>query len=183
MKILEYFQESGKTFITLQWPDGTIFRNMFQGHILKEIAAHDTYISGTYMPRQIFEGEIIQDAENWDPNPQATRIEIVNAKELQAIVYDQYGAEMEVMVDWVVTGNGVKIENNVVVEEVVTEDTSYFIVARYGNLEERQERFLYPRPKEVEPSPDDAPITRKEYEELKQALEIALGGATDDTAR
>ena len=54
--------------------------------------------------------------------------------------------------------------------------------ASQEELEEEKKRIEEAN-KKVEPSPEDAPITRKEYEELKQALEIAFGGVTDDNSR
>ena len=59
--------------------------------------------------------------------------------------------------------NTAKIENGKIVEDVVDTDTSYFIVAKYGDLEERQERFLYaPRPH----SPGELELLNKKVELL-----------------
>ena len=40
-------------------------------------------------------------------------------------------------------------------------------------IEERQERFLHAPAEEI---PEDTPVSRAEFEELKQALEAMLGG-------
>ena len=126
------------------------------------------------MPRQQFTGEIPTTAEDWEPNPMATKLEVKDWNNLQAKVYDQYGAEMEVSPTWSVEGVGATIENGKVVESEVVEDTSYFIVAKVGDLEERQERTIYAPAPEIPDS--EAPVSRAEYEELKAALDAMLGG-------
>ena len=173
IKILEYIQQDGKTYITLRWADGTILPYKFEGYISKAAAVHDTYIIGQHMPRQNYEGEIPTTAEDWEPNPTATKLEVKDWNNLTAKIYDQYGSEMEVSPTWSIEGVGAKIEDGKVVESEVEEDTSYFIVAKIGNLEERQERTVYAPAEEI---PEDAPVSRAEYEELKAALEAMLVG-------
>ena len=175
IKILEYVQQDGKTYITLMWDDGTVLPYKFEGYIPKEIAVHDCYIIGQHMPRQQFTGEIPTTAEDWEPNPVATKLLIKDWQNMIGDVYDQYGAEMEVSPTWSIQGTGARIENGKIVESEVVEDTSYFIVAKIGDLEERQERTIYAPAEEISDS-EDAPVSRAEYEELKAELEAMLGG-------
>ena len=60
-------------------------------------------------------------------------------------------------------------------EDVVDTDTSYSIVAKYGDLEERQEKINY-APREVEPSEID--ILNNKIAELEQVIDTILGGET-----
>ena len=83
-------------------------------------------------------------------------------------VYDQFGQLMDIQPSFSVEGTVAKIEGGKIVESEVVEDTSYFIVAKVGDLEERQERTIYAPAEEI---PEDAPVSRAEYEELKQALD------------
>ena len=168
IKILEYIQQDGKTYITLMWDDGTNLPYKFEGYISKGDAVHDTYIIGQHMPRQQFTGEIPTTAEDWEPNPTATVLKIKDWNNLQGIVYDQYGSEMEVSPTWLIEGSNARIENGEVVEDIVETNASYSIIAKIGNLEERQERTIYAPAEEI---PEDAPVSRAEYEELKAALE------------
>ena len=126
------------------------------------------------MPRQQFDGEIPADAEDWEPNPVPTVLKIKDWNNLQAKVYDQYGAEMEVSPTWSVEGTSARIENGKVIEDAVTENTSYFIVAKVGDLEQRRERFLYAPVPEI--PTEEIPVSRAEYNELKAALDAMLGG-------
>ena len=131
-----------------------------------------------------YEGEVPTDLETYDrPQSAATKITNVNFNDFTADMYDQFGEKMNVDVTFEIEGTGAKIEDGKLVEETVDEKVEYEIVATVGDLVEKQQRVIYPEPEIEEPNPDDAPITRKEYEELKQALEIALGGVTDDTTR
>ena len=173
IKILEYIQQDGKTYITLMWADGTILPYKFEGYIPKEIAVHDTYIIGQHMPRQNYEGEIPTTAEDWEPNPAATKLMVKDWNNLTAKIYDQYGSEMEVTPQWSIEGVGAKIADGKIVEDEVKSDTSYFIVAKVGDLEERQERTIHAPAEEIS---EDAPVSRAEYEELKAALEAMLVG-------
>ena len=92
-------------------------------------------------------------------------------------VYDQYGDILQVPIDYTIQGTDkVKIIDENLVEEEVQEDTPYTIVARVGELEEKQERTLYKREEPKPIDPENAPVTRAEYEELKAALEAMLGG-------
>ena len=165
IKILEYIQQDGKTYITLMWADGTVLPYKFEGYISKEDAVHDTYIIGQHMPRQNYEGEIPTTAEDWEPNPVPTVLKITDWNNLTAKVYDQYGSEMEVSPQWSVEGVGATIEDGKIVENTVSVDTPYTIIAAVGNLSERQERIAY------------APVPSKPSE--TEILEAKLKASTD----
>ena len=111
------------------------------------------------------------------PQSAATTITNVDFNNFTADIYDQFGEKMNVDVTFEIEGTGARIVNGKIVEDVVEKDTSYFIVAKYGNLEERQKRTIY-APREVEPSEMD--IFKNEIEELKQTIDIMLGGEDDE---
>ena len=157
--------------------------DLVAGRELEEILQDAYILTKNKENRQTYVGEEIEDLKDYVAKPKVARLD-ADFYRLTGKVYDQYGDIIDAPISFTIEGTDkVKIEDGKLIKEEVEEDTSYFIVAKVGDLEQRQERFLYPKPTEVEPSPEDAPVTRKEYEELKQALEIALGGATDDISR
>ena len=157
--------------------------DLVAGRELEEILQDAYILTKNKENRQAYTGEEIEDLKDYVAKPKVTRLD-VDFYNLTGKVFDQYGDIFDAPIEFTVEGTDkAKIEDGKLIEEEVQEETSFFIVAKVGNLEESQERFLYPRPEIKEPNPDDAPVTRQEYEELKQALEIALGGATDDTTR
>ena len=158
-------QQDGKTYLTLMWADGTVLPYFFEGYIPKEIAVHDTYIIGQYMPRQTYEGEIPTTAEDWEPNPTATVLKIKDWNNLQGIVYDQYGEIMDTNATFIIEGDGATIEDGKIVENTVSVDTPYTIIAAVGDLSERQERIAF------------APVTPKSSE--TEILEAKLKASTD----
>ena len=163
MKILEYIQQDGKTYITLMWADGTVLPYKFEGYISKEIAVHDTYIIGQHMPRQHYEGEIPTTAEDWEPNPTATKLIIKDWQNMIGEVYDQYGQVMDVTPTFIIEGDGATIQDGKIIENTVSVDTPYTIIAAVGDLSERQERTIY-APGEIAPSEID--ILNKKVELL-----------------
>ena len=153
------------TFITLNLAQDTL-ENMLK----------NAYILSKNTERLQYEGEVPTDLEIYEkPQSAATTITNVDFYNFTADIYDQFGEKMNVDVIFEIEGTGARIENGEIIEDVVDNDTSYFIVAKYGNLEERQERFLY-APREVEPSEMD--IFKNEIEELKQTIDNMLGGET-----
>lgn len=181
-KILENTENNIKLFCL--YDDNTYALLDLVGNREMDEILQDAYIlSKNKENRQAYVGEEIQDLKDYVAKPKVARLE-ADFYSLTGKVFDQYGDLLDAPIDFTVEGTDkAKIEKGKLIEEEVTEETSFFIVAKVGDLEQREERFLYPRPKEVEPNPDDAPITRKEYNELKQALEIALGGGEIDTTR
>ena len=181
-KIIE--QNENNIQIFCLYDDSTFaLLDLVAGRELEEILQDAYILTKNKENRQTYVGEETEDLKDYISKPKIARLD-VDFYNLTGKVFDQYGDVLDAPITFTIEGTDkAKIEDGKLIEEEVAEETSFFIVANVGDLEERQERFLYPRPKEVEPSPDDAPITRKEYEELKQALEIALGGATDDSSR
>ena len=181
-KIIE--QNENNIQIFCLYDDSTFaLLDLVAGRELEEILQDAYILTKNKENRQVYAGEEIEDLIDYVAKPKVARLD-VDFYNLSGKVYDQYGDILDAPINFTIEGTDkAKIEKGKLIEEEVTEETSFFIVAKVGNLEERKERFLYPRPEIKEPNPDDAPITRKEYEELKQALEIALGGATDDTSR
>ena len=124
----------------------------------------NAYILSKNIERLQYEGEVLTDLETYEkPQSVATTIINVDFNNFTADIYDQFGDKMNVDVTFEIEGTGARIENGKIVEDEVTEDTSYFIVARYENLEERQERTVY-APREVKPSEID--IMNKKVELL-----------------
>ena len=124
----------------------------------------NAYILSQNIERLQYEGEIPTDLETYErPQSAATKITNVNFYNFTADIYDQFGDKMNVDVEFTIDGAGARIENGKIIEDVVDTDTSYFIVARYGNLEERRERTIYaPRPH----SPGELELLNKKVELL-----------------
>ncbi len=73
----------------------------------------------------------------------------VNFYDLSGKIYDQYGNEIQAEITFNVEGTDkAKIEKGELIEEEVTEITSFFIVAKCGDIEKKEERFIYPLPQE-----------------------------------
>ena len=120
-----------------------------------------------------YEGEVPSDLKTYEkPQSAATTITNVDFNNFTADIYDQFGDEMNVDVTFEIEGTGARIEDGKIIEDVVENDTSYFIVAKYGNLEERQERTIY-APREVEPSEID--ILNNKIAELEQVIDTIVG--------
>ena len=133
----------------------------------------NAYILSKNIERLQYEGEIPTDLETYEkPQSVATKITNVDFNNFTADVIDQFGEKMNVDVTFEIEGAGARIEDGEIIEDVVDTDTSYFIVAKYGDLEERRERTIY-APREVEPSEID--ILNNEIEELKRTIDVMLG--------
>ena len=165
MKILQYNEVGNRVLVSVLYPDGTFSTlNMLNTHKKDEILKDVYIISKDARNRQPFEGEIPVDLETWNPSKSMANTMTVDFYNLTGKAYDQYGMQMEVEIQFSVEGTDkARIENGKIVEDAVTEDTSYFIVAKYGNLEERQERFLYAP---VEPRPSKIELLNKKVERL-----------------
>ena len=109
-----------------------------------------------------------------DP-PKPTRME-PDFYTFKGLVYDQYGDTLQVPIDYTIQGTDkVKIQDGSLAEEEVQEDTPYTIVAKVGDLEEKQERTLY---KKVEPQPP-GPSVEERLEATEEAMAdimMMLGG-------
>ena len=133
----------------------------------------NAYILSKNIERLQYDGKVPADLEVYKkPQSAATKITNVDFYNFTADIYDQFGEKMNVDVTFEIEGTGARIENGKIIEDVVDNDTSYFIVARYENLEERQERFLYAP---VEPQPTEMDIFKNEIEELKNTIDTMLG--------
>ena len=138
----------------------------------------DAYILLKNADKKDYIGDIskLEDVEL--ERPKATNLD-VDFYNLTSKVYDQYGDELQEQVNFAIEGSDrARIENNKVIEEEVEKETSFFIVAKVGNLEERQERFIYPKiVKEVEEAKNSNIEERLEATEQAMAdLMLMLGG-------
>lgn len=83
-------------------------------------------------------------------------------------VYDQYADVVEMKIDFTVEGTDkARIEDGKLIEDEVDIDTSYFIVAKVGHLEERQERIIFAP---VEPTPNETDALKEELTLTNQTL-------------
>ena len=130
-----------------------------EGYYLQKIITYtdkDALILADYTSKMYVE-EMVDYAELEDFNRDVSvpTNMIVDFYNLTGKVFDQYGSEMETEIQFNIEGTDkARIEKGKLIEDVVETDTSYFIVARYGDLEERQEMFLY-APGEITPSEMD----------------------------
>lgn len=179
MKLIQYTDDGSRALVTILFDDGTYaITDVISGDRPKDNILKDAYIILKNTDRAIFEGDP-KDFENLIlPAPKENFME-VNFYNLTGKVYDQYGEIMDKEVQFEIQGTDkARIENNKVVEEEVTEETSYFIVAKCGELEEKQERFIYPPVKEIE-NPTDAlakELTKLKIDNMKEkAVNASLG--------
>lgn len=135
---IKYKIENGKIIAVWEDRTGVII------NYINEDSIKDAYIiCSNETNRSLKFEEIPEDFIKFEPNPTATTLKVTNWAELQAKVYDQYGAEMEVIPTFTIEGEHARIEDNKIIEDVVDTDTSYFIIAKVGELEERRERVIY----------------------------------------
>ena len=148
--------------------------DLVAGRELEEILQDAYILSKNKENRQAYTGEEIEDLKDYVAKPKIARFE-ANFYNLTGKVYDQYGDIFDASISFEIEGTDkAKIENNQVIEEEVTEQTSYFIIAKVGDLEERQERFLYPKP-EIKDKPKEQEVTNtllKTVSDLQ--LEVAM---------
>ena len=162
-------------YITGYWNDKTGLSIRY----VNDSSIKDLYIIGSN-PQNRAAIEEPKDAEVFEPNPIATKIVNINYNKLTADVIGQYGEKMNVDVEFMVDGTGARIEDGKIIEDVFDNDTSYFIVAKYGDLEERQEKTIYaPRP--VEPNEmgklsERQEMTESALAELMMMIPILTGG-------
>ena len=124
----------------------------------------NAYILSNNTERLQYEGKIPTDLEVYGkPQSVATKLTNVDFNNFTADVYDQFGEKMNVDLAFEIEGTEARIENGELIEDVVEEDTSYFIVARYGDLEKRQKRTIYAP---VEPVPSEIELLNNKVEGL-----------------
>ena len=147
----------------------------------------NAYILSKNTERLQYEGEVPTDLETYEkPQSVATKITNVNFNNLTGKIYDQFGEKMNVDVEFEIEGTDkARIENGTIIEDVVEEDTSYFIIAKYGDLEERQKRTIY-APREADPIDGINEGTLKRIAELEELVKKvdndlnALVGGSDE---
>lgn len=133
----------------------------------------NAYILSKNIERLQYEGKVPTDLETYEkPQSVATKITSVNFNNFTADIYDQFGEKMNVDVEFMIDGTGARIEDGEIIEDVVDNDTSYFIVAKHGDLEEKQERTIYAP---VEPQPNEVEILNNKIAKLEEVINTMLG--------
>ena len=144
MKILQYEEYNGRVLVSVLYGDNTFATlNMVNTNKKNEILKDVYIITSDSRNRQPFEGEIPTDIETWTPPKSVATTMTVDFYNLTGKAYDQYGEEMEVEIQFSIEGENARIEDNKIIEDAVDTDTSYFIVAKVGDLEQRQERTIF----------------------------------------
>ena len=166
-------QTDGRVDLFVLYEDNTFtILNLVQDTL--ENVLKNAYILSKNIERVPYEDEVPTDLEVYEkPQSVATKLTNVDFNNFTADIYDQFGEKMNVDVTFEIEGMGARIEDGTIIEDVVENDTSYFIVAKHGDLEERQERIIY-APREVEPSQID--ILNNEIAELEEVIDTILGG-------
>lgn len=110
----------------------------------------------------------------------------VDFNNLAGEVYDQYADVVDMKIAFTIEGTDkARIENGELIEDEVDIDTSYFIVAKCGDLEERQGRKIH-APREVKPIEDVDGETLKRIADLEELVKKvdndlnALVGGSDE---
>lgn len=149
MKLLKFIDDGNRALVAILFDDNTyaettvISKNRDKQDILK-----DAYIISKNKEKFTFEGnkDEYEDLVLEAPKPNTLDVNFYN---LSGKAYDQYGNEIQAEITFSVEGTDkARIEKGELIEEEVTEITSFFIVAKCGDIEKREERFIYPK---VEP--------------------------------
>lgn len=152
IKLLKYEQQNNTTTVTIyNENDSTKTTVVVYGTERdKQEILKDALILSKFTNKEKYEDEeVIENVEMAEPRPSKMYADFAN---LSGYVIDQYADKMENEIKYSIEGKGATIQGNKIVEEEVEEDTSYFIVAKCGELVEKQERFLYaPVPKMEDP--------------------------------
>ena len=146
MKLLKYEKLDKDTVVGIVFDDDTYgLVRILDSTRPKEEILKDAYIILKNSDRLNYEGDIstLDDLVLPTSKPTFMTVDFYN---LSGKVYDQYGDEIFKDINFEVVGTDkARIENGKLIEEEVTEETSFFIVAKCENLEEKQERKLYPK--------------------------------------
>lgn len=168
IKILEYNVIGDRVDVALLYPDNTVgMTNLV--YTDKETALSDAYII-TKNNRHPYNGEIPEGLEEFRIDNTPTEIVINDWYELDGVVTNKYGDELDNPINWSIEGSGAKIENDKVVTDEVDVETSFFIVANSGELEERKEFTLYPAPVIEEPNYGER------INNLEEVVDTMIGG-------
>lgn len=142
MKIFNYNVFGELHELTMLWNDGTFLVFSSEKIVSKDSLAIELYKLGFVFKRNKFEGEVPDDAEDWFPNNTPTKL-MVNFKNFDYYILDQYDLPMDLTVDFSIEGTDkAKIINGEVIEEEVDEDTTYYVVAKVGDLIRKDERVI-----------------------------------------
>lgn len=168
MKLLKYEKLDKDTVVGIVFDDETYgLVRILDSTRPKEEILKDAYIILKNSNRLDYTGDVstLEDLVLPTSKPTFMTVDFYN---FSGHVYDQYGDEIFKDITFEVVGTDkARIENKKLIEEEVTEETSFFIVAKCGNLEEKQERKLYQRPEEPAPQPDMTATLVKEVANLK----------------
>ena len=179
MKLLKYIDDGNRTMVAILFDDNTyaettvISKDRDKQDILK-----DAYIISKNKEKFTFEGnkDEYEDLVLEAPKPNTLDINFYN---LSGKAYDQYGNEIQTEIIFSVEGTDkARIEKNELIEEEVTEITSFFIVAKCGDIEKKEERFIYPKVEPKEP-PKKEPTEVEKLEAKVNVLE-EQGAFRDD---
>lgn len=179
MKLLKYIDDGNRVLVAILFDNNTyaettvISKNQTKQDILK-----DAYIISKNKEKFKFEGnkDDYEDLVLEAPKPNTLDINFYN---LSGKAYDQYGNEIQAEITFSVEGTDkAKIEKNELIEEEVTEITSFFIVAKCGDVEKKEERFIYPKVEPKEP-PKKEPTEVEKLEAKVNVLE-EQGAFRDD---
>lgn len=150
MKLIQYIDDSYYARVAILFDDNTYaVTSVISGNRNKEDILKDAYILLKNAERVRFDGK----ASDYDdlvlPKPKEKFMDI-DFYNLAGKVYDQYGELMDKEVQFEVQGTDkAKIENGKLVEEDVEEMTSYLIVAKCGEIEQKEEKIIYPAKKKT----------------------------------
>ena len=179
MKLLKYIDDGNRALVAILFDDNTyaettvISKDQYKQDILK-----DAYIISKNKEKLTFEGNKDEYEHLVLESPKPNTLD-VNFYELSGKVYDQYGNEIQAEITFSVERTDkAKIEKGELIEEEVTEITSFFIVAKCGDIEKREERFIYPKVKPKEP-PKKEPTEVEKLEAKVNVLE-EQGAFRDD---
>ena len=162
MKLLRYEKQGNNVFVAFLQDNILKSATVADGGRTKEEILQDAYILAK---DQVGEQVLMEDITL--PEPVLKRIKI-DFTMLTGIALDQYGDEIEQEIIFEIEGTDkAKIEDGQLIEDTVENDVSYFIVAKAGDLEERQERTIYAP---VVSQPSEADILREELALTNQTL-------------
>lgn len=153
MKILKYETFGKDTIVSILFDDGTYnVTKILDNSRPREEILKDGYIILKNTERYPYTGDTKDLEDLILPTPTLTFI-AVDFYDFYGKAYDQYGEEIQADITFEIQGTDkARIENGKLITEEVQEETSFFIVAKCGTLEEKQERTLYPVAKDTEPS-------------------------------
>lgn len=179
MKLLQYIDDGNRALVAILFNDNTYTETtIVSTKRNKEDILKDAYILSKNIERKKFDGNA-DDYEDLILEESKPNSLDVNFYDFTGKVYDQYGEEVKKEISFSIEGTDkAKIEDNKLIEEEVTEETSFFIVAKCGDIEKREERFIYPKVEPQEPPKKES--TEMEKLEAKVNVLEEQGAFRDD---